>query len=426
MVQFYIFAAMLFEFFMKQLKYYFILVPVILIAAAFTIKSEDEKPVPEVIIEEQPNAPEIDYSLEIKNAINPYDSILSAEIRESGTVGAAVVITYKNQIAFLKCYGIKKAGTKDSVNRNTIFRLASVSKAITGVLAGIMSEDNTVGLDEKVVDIIPGFRLKENNSTNEITVRNLLSHTSGLIPHAYDNLIEEHVPFQTVMARLKDVDISAPPGQLYGYQNVMFSLYDTIVSSKTTERFCDILNEKVFSPFGMKDASVGFEAFESNENKAFPHVGANGHYRTTKLNNRYYTTAPAAGINASISDMANFMLTVLNTDTSLITNHVRETVFTPQVVSPLSRNYFRHWKNVKSKQYAIGWRTVDYKNRNVAYHGGYVLGYRSEIALCFEENIGIAFLSNSPGPIGTKSVPEFLDLLFGIKDNGQDLKTLAP
>lgn len=413
---------------MKRLKYFSIFALILLIAVAFAFQTESKKAVAESeIAKDIPiKAPEINYALEIKDAINPYDSLLSAEIKASGTVGAAVVITYKNQIAFLKCYGVRKVGTSDSVNQNTVFRLASVSKTITGILAGILDEESTVGLDEKVIDIIPGFKLKDDNSTNEVRVRNLLSHTSGLIPHAYDNLIEEHVPFQTVMTRLKDVDISAPPGQLYAYQNVMFSMYDTIVVSKTAKSFANIIGEKVFVPFDMSNASVGYEAFETNENKAYPHVGSNGYFRSSKLNDRYYTTAPAAGINASISDLAHFMIHVLDKDSAtFVDDHVKTCVFTPQVVSPLNRRYFRHWKNVKSKQYAIGWRTVDYKNRNIAYHGGYVRGYRAEIALCFNEDVGIAYLSNSPGPLGTKTVPSFLDLFFDLKDK-ENLKTLVP
>jgi beta-lactamase class C len=196
----------------------------------------------------------------------------------------------------------------------------------------------------------------------------------------------------------------------------MFSLYDTITAVKTLKPFSEVIKEKIFIPFNMENASTGFRAFEASNNKAFPHYGSNGNYQTLKLNNRYYSTIPAAGVNASISDLAQFLMVLLNKDSEIVNNHVREIVFTPQVNSPLSRNYFRHWKNVKSKQYAIGWRTVEYGNRNVAYHGGYVQGYRAEIALCFDENVGIAFLSNSPNSIGTKSVPAFLDLIFAQKD----------
>lgn len=397
----------------------------IVLVVTFTLQSKEENK--SEIAEEAylPEIKKIDRTIEIKSALNAFDTLFLKLTEESGTVGGAVAIVYKNQIVFLKCIGVCKAGGADSVDQNTVFRLASVSKTITGVLAGILSAGNVIGLDDKVVDYIPGFKLSNHESTRSLTVRNILSHTSGLVPHAFDNLVEEHVPFRQIVARLKDAALNAPPGELYAYQNVVFSLYDTITAVKTGKKFGETLAEKVFVPFHMNHASVGFDAFKSNPNKAYPHFGSKGNFRTLSLNDRYYSTAPAAGINASISDLANFMLELLNDSSKYVTSEIRETVFTPQVVSPLNHRYFAHWKNVRSKKYALGWRTVEYKNRDVAYHGGYVRGYRAEIAVCFDEDTGIAYLSNSPGPAGTKIVPAFLDLLFDLKDQ-QQLLTAKP
>jgi beta-lactamase class C len=202
------------------------------------------------------------------------------------------------------------------------------------------------------------------------------------------------------------------PGQVYAYQNVMFSLIDTIVACKTGKSYCDILKEKVFVPFDMNDASTGFEAFRTNENKALPHSGAT----TIKLNDRYYTTTAAAGINASISDMKNFLLTLLGNSNSAVNKNVEEMIFTPYVQTKLSSGYFSKWEKVDSKAYGIGWRIVDYKGRQIAYHGGYVKGYRAEIAVCKNEQVGIVYLSNSPSTISAQSVPEFLNRLFAFKD----------
>ncbi len=410
---------------MKNSRNSLILLILFLIIAAFTVQGLIVDQTKETPVTEQSKVQEeiqkVNHAVEIQDILTKYDSLISNQVKETGTIGAAIVITYKNQIAFLKCFGVKKKGVKDPINENTIFRLASVSKTVTGVLAGIMADENTISLDDHVVDYLPGFRLKDPQSTKELTIRNILSHTSGLVPHAYDNLVEEHVPFDKILTRLSQVDIAAPPGQIYGYQNVIFSIYDTIAVVKTSEHFGELMNEKVFTPFHMTNACTGFDAFKQCTNKAYPHYGSNGRFRTLRLNNRYYSTMPAAGINASISDLAHFMLTLLDTSSAVVNNNVRDLVFTPQVNSPLNRNYFKHWDHVKSKQYAIGWRKVNYKNRDVAYHGGYVQGYRAEIAVCFDENVGIAFLSNSPNTMGTQTVPEFLDLLFKQKDSGNTI-----
>ena len=341
-----------------------------------------------------------------------YDTLLSNTIDSVGTVGAAIVITYKDEIAFLKCYGVKEKGGIDSINENTIFRLASVSKTITGVLAGILSDENSIDLDDKVIDYLPDFKLKDSINTHDLSIRNILSHTSGLVPHAYDNLVEAQVPFSIIMDSLHRVNISDVPGKLYGYQNVVFSLYDTISSIKTSKNFNELLHEKLFNPFGMTEASAGFPSFAKNDNKALPHGRYKGKYGDLKLNDRYYNTNPAAGINASISDMGQFLLALSGNDTSILRNDVAKEVLSPQVISPLRWNYLRKWDKVESKHYALGWRIIGYHGKPIAYHGGYVQGYRAEIALCRDEDFGIAFLTNSPNAVGSMSIPMFLDLYF--------------
>jgi beta-lactamase class C len=369
--------------------------------------------VPEILSKSDSLAAEsIPEPLDIEEIIQEYDSLITAEIKSSGTVGAAVAITYKNQVVLLKCFGLRKSGTKDSINENTIFRLASVSKPISGVLAGILADENIIGLDDKVTSYIPDLKLKNKEITQELTIRNILSHTTGLAPHAYDDLVEQKVPLNQIMNQLYMVNTSSNPGQLYGYQNVMFSLFDPIVEGKTGKNYGDVLKEKLFVPFGMNDASTGFESFRNDENKALPHAGTT----SIKLNDRYYNTIPAAGINASISDMKNFLLTLLNDTSKVVNSHVEEMIFTPQIQTDLSRGYFSQWNKVDSKEYGIGWRIVGYKGRKVAYHGGFVRGYRAEIALCKDEQVGIVYLSNSPSTIAARSVPEFINRLFEFKD----------
>ncbi|QIA08875.1 serine hydrolase domain-containing protein [Draconibacterium halophilum] len=402
-------------------RIYFVVVVVGLAILAFKLQSfvstdkAETQETQEVAVVEPVYNPVV----EIENTLTRFDSLLDQNLKESGTVGAALVITYKGKIALVKCFGVRKAGEKNRVDANTVFRLASVSKTVTGVLAGILDEENIVKLDDRIIDYLPNFKLKNADYTNQLTVRHLLSHTSGLIPHAYDLMVEDKVPLEKIIERLDQVDLTAAPGKLYGYQNVVYSIYDPITCAKTHQSFESVMKEKVFQPFGMADASVNFKDFENNHNKAYPHYNR-GHnrYSPMRLNDRYYTTAPAAGVNASISDLGNFLCALTDDNSEIFDIKARETVFTPQVNSPLKRTYFRSWgRDVKSKRYSIGWRIIDYKGREIAYHGGYVLGYKAEIAVCDQEDIGIAILSNSPNSATAKNIPTFLNMLFDYKDS---------
>jgi beta-lactamase class C len=358
-------------------------------------------------------------------AIQKFDSLFTIELDSSGIVGAAVAIVDNNHIYLLKCYGVKEAGSNDSIDENTLFRLASVSKAVTGVLAGMLLNDSIINLDDKVTDYLPGFVLKDSINTADLTIRHILSHTSGLVPHAYDNLAEAKVPFSVIMDSLKRVNISAKPGELYGYQNVVFSLIDTIACVETQKTFDDIIHERLFQPFGMPNASTGFLAFKENQNIACPHVRTTYGYRPINLNDRLYNTIPAAGINASIYDMAMLLQNLLKYNSVNGQINYLDTVFSEQVYTPLSWKYFRKWDKVQSRHYGLGWRLVGYKNHKIAYHGGYVRGYRAEVAFCKEENIGIVYLSNSPNGLASLSIPMFLNMFFDtINDEEQKIASI--
>ena len=364
-----------------------------------------------VSLEEQEKQP-----LEIQGIINKYDSILTAEIKESGTVGAAVAITYKNQIAFLKCFGVKKWGENDSIDENTIFRLASVSKTVTGVLAGILANENIIDLDDKVVDYLPDFRLKNSESTNSITIRNLLSHTSGLVPHAYDDLIEHHVSLENILPRLKQVGLTASPGEIYGYQNVMFSLIDTIMAVKTSKNYGELVKEKLFEPYGMTDASTDFNHLKTIQIMLI-RTPEQRKIQAIAAKRQVLQYCSCCRCKCKYFGYGTFSSGILNQDDSKLNKNVHQMVFAPQVESHLNSRYFRFWDKVDSKEYAIGWRIVGYKGRQVAYHGGYVNGYKAEIAYCEDDDIGIAFLTNSPNVTASKSVPQFLNLIFDYNDH---------
>ncbi len=356
---------------------------------------------------------------EMSDLYTIYDSVMMAEMDSTGVVGASVAIVYNNKIDFLKCYGVKKTGELDSINPQTVFRLASVSKTVTGVLAGMLDNEGLISLNDRVVDCIPDFKLKLPENTNNVRIKNILSHSSGLEPHAYDNLVELNMPLGKLMYNLRKANISGKPGQLYSYQNVAYSLFDTIAALKTSMSYSDVMSEKLFKPFEMYNASTDFASFRSNNNIAYPHQRSKEGYKLLPLNKGYYNTISAAGINASISDMAHFMLKLLRTDSLSLDSSIKQTIFTPQIATPLNRHYFKQWGHVNSKKYAIGWRIINYKGHSIAYHGGFIEGYRAEIALCQELNIGIVFLTNSPNKAASVSIPTFLNMLFDYKQESE-------
>ncbi|MBN1599221.1 MAG: beta-lactamase family protein [Bacteroidales bacterium] len=351
-----------------------------------------------------------DTSEELRTAIK-YDQLIRSEIDSNPFVGLAYSIVYEDQVLLTKTYGVKKAGSTDSVDEQTVFRLASVSKGFTGVLACLLEQEGILSLNQRIKEDLPRLTLKDSASTADLTIAHTLNHTSGLVPHAYDNLAEAALSLTEIIRRLPEVDIAAKPGEVYGYQNVVFSLIDTIAYIHTYKEYCDLLYEKLFIPLDMQNASVGKGIFEhENNNTASPHVFSKGNYVTTRPNLRYYNLVPAAGVNASIRDMSQWLIALLGNCPEVLDTALLNKIATPSITTPLKKRYTYHWGHVDEKSYSLGWRIYNYKGMKIVYHGGYVRGYRSEIAYCPEERVGIAYLQNSTGSLASRSVPVFFNI----------------
>jgi beta-lactamase class C len=377
----------------------------------------NNKRVSDPLLNEPENDIEIDTSPQ-RRMVDRYERRLAGEIDSSRTVGAALVIVYQNKIMLIKPFGVKESGKNDSVDIHTVFRLASVSKGFAGVLACILERDSLLSLDDKIVKIIPGLRLKDSLNTYTLTIRHLLSHTTGLVPHAFDNLIEEGISYPVILRELPMVDISGKPGELYSYQNVIFSLLDSIIMLKTGQCYDELLEKKIFRPLKMRDASANPDIFKRRRgNIAHPHMYKDSVPVVLPVNTGYYNLKPAAGVNASISDLSKWLLALLGNKPLVIDSATLIKIETPVVESPLKRSYLKGWDPIDSKYYSLGWRIYYYKGRKIIYHGGYVRGYRAEIAFCPGEKVGIAFLENSPNELASKVIPDFLNQWFLMQDS---------
>jgi beta-lactamase class C len=349
-------------------------------------------------------------SLPIQRTIRKFDRFLRDSLEATACVGAAATVFNQDKIIYTLTYGVKRAGTSDFVDRHTVFRLASVSKGFAGVLAAILQEEGIISMDDRIAEYLPDFRLKDSVNTRDLTIRHVLNHTSGLVPHAYDNLAEEGISIGEILPELASVNIAGIPGQYYGYQNVVFSLIDTLLKLKTGKDYGELLYRKIFRPLGMKDASTGYKGLIWNRNVAFPHDRINDEYYPGPLNTGYYNLLPAAGVNASIDDMGKWLGGLLGSFPKKLDNAVLNLISTPQIYTPLKWNFTRFWDPIDARYYSFGWRIFDYKGIRILYHGGYVRGYRAEIAFCPEEKTGIAFLLNSPNRLASQVVPTFFNL----------------
>lgn len=356
---------------------------------------------------------------------NPYVEKLLAEyqielaelIESTHTPGLAVAIVQDSTILLLKPFGVREAGTADSVDANTVFRLASVSKTFAPLLTGLLVEEGILSWNDRVIDHLPEFSLKTREATDSLLLTHVLSHTTGLPYHTYTTLVEDGKPLEEMLAALEDIDLIAAPGELYSYQNVAYSLIGAAIERATGKSYQTQMQERVFNRLGMRDASMDYESIAENPNVAQPHLQWGRGWRKTKISDTYYNVGPAGGVNASIADMAEVLKALLGAKHDFISEATLDRIYTPMIKARTKNRYFRKWIGPSDSHYALGWRVLQFANDTLLYHGGFVRGYRSEIALDRRGRIGICVLSNGAGRAVDNAVPMFFNMYYNRRDS---------
>jgi beta-lactamase class C len=352
----------------------------------------------------------------LQELLNDYDKEITSLAQSTNIPGAAVAVVHDSSIVFLKPYGVKRAGTTDSVDVNTVFRIASVSKCFAAFLTGILVEDSILSWDTRVIDYVPDFALKSSEETQRLCVRNVLSHTTGLPYHAYTNMVEEGIALDTMLAWLKKINLVSKVGDSYSYQNVAYSVISPVIQSATGKTFESLMEERVFGPLKMTTASIDYASIMQNPNVARPHLRRSRQWKPAKITDTYYNVAPAGGINASISDMAQWMVALLGNREDVITKATLQQLYTPEVKARSKNRNYGRMHRLNESFYGLGWRILYYPNDTLIYHGGYVNGYRSEVAFNPKDKIAVCILANAPGELADNGIPMFFDLFNTRRD----------
>lgn len=384
---------------------------------ALNFRGEPEYNIASTVLEPPPRR---DPNPHFLSLIAEYENHILKSLAKTRTPGIAIAIVQDTTVLYIRGIGLRQVGHEDSINIHTVFRLASVSKCFAPVLTGLLVDDGVLSWDDPIIRYLPDFALKNKAYTDSLTIRHVLSHTTGLPYHTYTNLIEEGTDLKTMLNLLRDVTPASKPGELYSYQNVAYSLIAEVVLAATGKTYQQLMHERIFKPLGMEDASMTYEDILLNKNVARPHHLWRKGWRVTSINDTYYNVGPAGGVNASISDMAQWLKTLLAEQDEFIEEETLGEIFTPFVKARSRNRNFRKWIERADSHYALGWRVLNFKTDTLLYHGGYVNGYRSEIAINRKDRIGICVLSNGPGSLVDNSVPYFFHLYFDKRDSIQN------
>ncbi len=356
-----------------------------------------------------------------------FDAIAQALVADGRVPGLAMAIVKNGRIVSLGGYGVTDVSNPQPIDGHTVFRLASLSKAFASTVTGLLVNDGLLRWDSHLTDYIPTFQMSTPGAAQQLTVADLLSHRTGLTHNAFDRDIESNADYHALTQKIASAPMACAPGQCYAYQNVAFSMIGDIVFATTGKFYSETVASRIFKPLGMHDASYGLEGIEASGRWARPHVRAGNGWASLMPKPTYYRLAPAAGVNASISDMAQWLLAQGGHRPDVLPAPLLATLHAPLIATP-SETRATAWRRarVDAASYALGWRVYDYAAHALYYHGGAVQGYRGVIALLPDQDMGVVILWNSESALPSGLLPTILDSALGIgSDEWLDAKTAA-
>ncbi len=354
--------------------------------------------------------------------VKQFEAMAQAMVADQRIPGMAMAIVQNGRVLSARGYGITDVRAAEPVDAHTVFRLASLSKSFAGTVTGMLVSEGALRWDSKLTDFMPDFRLADPYAAQQLTVADVLSHRVGLTHNTYDRDIEANADYRSLVQKLAYAPMACAPGQCYAYQNVAFSLIGDVVFAATGHFFSETVARRIFKPLGMNDASYGLEGISASARWAKPHVRTRGGWTSLTPKPTYYRVAPAAGVNASASDMAQWLLAQGGHRPDVLPASLLATLQAPVVATPgeLRGSKWRR-ERLSAAGYGLGWRVYDYSGHRLVFHGGAVQGYRGVVALMPERDLGVAILWNSDSSLPSGLMPTIIDRAIGISSQWLDV-----
>lgn len=347
------------------------------------------------------------------------DAYIENAMREWEVPGLAIAIVRNDSVIYAKGFGVREAGRPERVDENTLFAVASNSKAVTATAVGMLVQEGKVAWGDPASKYLPYLQLHDAWATRELTVRDLMGHRSGLGTWAGDLLwYGSDRPVRDVLTGVRQVEPTYSFRSQYGYSNLMFIAAGEIVPAVTGTSWEDFVRARIFAPLGMTRTNFRVSELPRMGNVATPHTKLDGRVAVTPY--RVLDNAgAAAGINSSVRDWAQWLRFQLANGAyggrQLVDSAVIRETRTPQTLLRMGAGARRLFPTTHFSAYGMGWFLRDYHGRLLVEHSGGMDGMLSQTGYLPEAGVGVAIFTNyDEHSLGTALFYETVDRLLGL------------
>jgi len=314
--------------------------------------------------------------------------------------GVSIVVVKGQDVVYEYNHGLLNLNEKGVITKNTIFSIASVTKTFTALAIGMLAEEKKVSLNDKIIKHLPWFKLNDDYVTNHITIRDVLSHRSGLSSEGLIYLGSGFTRKETV-EKLSDMPVSNRFRDSFTYSNILYNALGLIIEKASNLSWEEFVQKNVLNRIEMNNSITDSKSL-SNSKIATPHRFID--YEAGKISPVTeggflfpYSNGPAGAIRSTSNDMAKYLKLLLNNGIynkdTLVGQRVIKELWKPNTRMS-SRFYSKMTRNGSYNHYGLGWFLGEYDNKRVMFHPGGGGGMTSLISLIPSENIGVMVTTN--------------------------------
>ena len=330
------------------------------------------------------------------------DDYAARVLKTFAVPGLSVGIVKDGKLVFAKGYGVRKLGESAPVDENTLFPIGSNTKAFTSALLASLVDAGKLSWDDPVYQRLPGFQMYDPYVSHEMTIRDLLTHRSGMGLGEGDLLFWPTTTYtrDEIIYKLRFMKPASSFRSGFAYDNLMYIAAGQIIPAVTGATWESYVRTEVLDPLGMKTTTLSAAEFKASANHAYPHQRLDGVLRAidfVSLDN----AAPAGSISSSVVEMAKWVQLQLNRGAfpdgkRLFSAAQSKEMWTAQTILPNRENPgpLGHLKS-NYAAYGLGWFLREYQGHQVVEHTGGVAGFVSRVMLVPEQNLSVVILTNA-------------------------------
>lgn len=337
-----------------------------------------------------------------------FDAIAEQALARTVVRGMVITVAHRDRVVYLKGFGVRKVGEAAKINPDTVIQIASVSKPFTSTVLARLVGEGAISWDTRLAVIDPSFKLYDPQATAQVTLRDLLSHRSGLPEYAGDLLEDLGYDRSAILYRLRFVKPGGPFRKSYHYTNFGFTEAAVAAAARAHKTWEDLIAETLYRPLGMTHSSSRFADYRNAVNRAAIHVLVGGKM-VAKYQRDPDAQSPAGGVSTTGRDIAQWLrLQLANgaiNGTPLIAAEALEETHRPKP------------NGTADKRYGLGWNVAEDRERGgllrLNHSGAFSRGVGTHVLLVPKENLGIAILTNAaPTGLAEAMADAFIDLYF--------------